>query len=173
MHPHPEGRSSFKYPIGGLLQVKGIVKEEEIRQPNSLDANGEECFIFIKNGKSTGVTIGRGTDIESFVRVHHDYGIKSTSMEIAIHPYSHKDGAFSAPGDSGSIVVDGLGRIVGLLTGGSGTTDSTDVTYVAPYFGVEEQRANQEGLPRLLPLPDRGVGRDIDTAISGKNDLAK
>jgi hypothetical protein len=32
-----------------------------------------------------------------------------------------------------------LGRIVGLLTGGSGTTDSTDVTYVTPYFWVEEQ----------------------------------
>ncbi|KAH8115251.1 hypothetical protein DFH11DRAFT_1688466 [Phellopilus nigrolimitatus] len=116
MHPHPEGHSSFNYPIGGLLQVKGIVEEEEIRQPKSLDANGEECLILIKNGRSTGVTIGRGTGIESF----------STSMEIAIYPYSHKDGAFSAPGDSGSIVVDGLGRIVGLLTGGSGKTDSTD-----------------------------------------------
>jgi hypothetical protein len=88
---------------------------------------------------STGVTIGRGTDIESFVRVYDDHGIKSTSMEIAIHPYSHKDGAFSACGDSGSIVVDGLGRIVGLLTGSSGATDSTDVTYVTPYFRVEEQ----------------------------------
>ena len=139
MHPHPEGRSSFKYPVGGLLQVKGIVKEEEIRQPTLLDANGEECLIVIKHGKSTGVTIGRGTGIESFVREYHDYGIKSTSMEIAIYPYNHKDGAFSAPGDSGSIVVDGLGRIVGLLTGGSGTTDSTDVTYVTPYFWVEEQ----------------------------------
>jgi len=139
MHPHPEGRSSFEYPVSGLLQVKGIVKEEEIRQPTSLDANGEECLIVIKNGKSTGVTIGRGTGIESFVRVYHDYGIKSTSTEIAIHPYNHKDGAFSAPGDSGSIVVDGLGRIVGLLTGSSGTTDSTDVTYVTPYFWVEEQ----------------------------------
>lgn len=138
MHPNPDGRSSFKYPVGGLLQVKGIVNEEEIRQPTLLDANGEECLIVIKNGKSTSVTIGRGTNIESFVRVYH-YGIKSTSMEIAIYPYNHKDGAFSAPGDSGSIVVDGLGRVVGLLTGGSGTTDSTDVTYVTPYFWVEEQ----------------------------------
>lgn len=138
MHPHPEGRSSFKYPVGGLLQVKGILKEEEIRQPTLLDANGEECLIVIKNSRSTGVTIGRGTGIESFVREYH-HGIKSTSMAIAIYPYSHKDGAFSAPGDSGSIVVDGLGRIVGLLTGGSGTADCTDVTYVVPYFWVEEQ----------------------------------
>jgi hypothetical protein len=139
MHPHPEGRSSFEYPVDGLLQVEGIVKEEEIRQPTLLDANGEECLIVIKNGRSTGVTIGRGTGMESFVREYHDHGIKSTSMEIAIHSYSHKDGAFSAPGDSGSIVVDGLGRIVGLLTGGTGTADSTDVSYVTPYFWVEER----------------------------------
>ncbi|KAF8346380.1 hypothetical protein F5887DRAFT_1073567 [Amanita rubescens] len=137
MHPHPEGRSSFEYPVDGLLQVKGIITEEEIHQPTSLDENEEECLIVIKNGRSTGVTIGRGTSIESFVRVHHDYGIKSTSMEIAIYSYSHKDGPFSAPGDSGSIVVDGKGRIVGLpvLNGGSGKIDSTDVSYVTPYFG--------------------------------------
>ncbi|KAI9442327.1 hypothetical protein H4582DRAFT_1769794, partial [Lactarius indigo] len=104
--------------------------------------------IVIKNGKSTGVIIGRGTGIESFVREYHDYDIKSTSMEIAIHLYSHKEGAFSAPGDSGSIVVDGLD---GPLTSGSGMTDSTDVTYVTPYvtpyFWVEEQ------IKKAFPTP--------------------
>lgn len=139
MHPHPEGRSSFKYPVGGLLQVKGIIKEEEIRQPTLLDANGEECLIVIKDGASTGITIGRGSGTESFVREYDDYGTKSTSMQIAIHPYSRKDGAFSAPGDSGSIVVDGLGRIFGLLIGGTGMADAMDVTYVTPYFWVEER----------------------------------
>ncbi|KAH9009672.1 hypothetical protein EDB83DRAFT_452123 [Lactarius deliciosus] len=139
MHPHPEGRSSFKFPIGGLLQVKGVVKENEIRQPTQLDKNGEECLLVIKNGKSTGVTIGRGTGIESFIREYDEYGNESTSMEVAIYSYSHKDGAFSASGDSGSIVVDGLGRIVGLLTGGTGSTDSTDVTYLTPYFWLEER----------------------------------
>ncbi|KAK0477396.1 hypothetical protein IW261DRAFT_1566300 [Armillaria novae-zelandiae] len=139
MHSHPKGRSSFKYPIGGLLQVQGIPKEEEIRHPTLLDANSEECLIVIKNGKSIGVTIGRGTGIASFVREYLEDGIKSTSMAVAIHPYSHKDGAFSAPEDSGSVVVDGHGRIVGLLIGGSGTTNSTDVTYLTPYFWIEEQ----------------------------------
>lgn len=139
MHPHPKGRSSFKYPVGGLLQVTDVIEEHEIRQPTLLDANGEECLIVIKNGRSTGVTIGRGTGIESFVREYDEYGIKSTSMALAIHSYSHKDGAFSAPGDSGSIVVDGQGRIVGMLIGGSGTNDSTDVTYLTPYFWLEEQ----------------------------------
>ncbi|KAJ7755319.1 hypothetical protein DFH07DRAFT_868423 [Mycena maculata] len=122
MHPHPEGRSSLKYPDDGLLQVKGFVKEEEIRQPTQLDANGEECFLVVKNGKTTGVTFGRGAVLESFVRVYDEHGIEKTSIEVAIYPYSNKDGAFSAPGDSGSIVVDGEGRVVDMLAGGAGAT---------------------------------------------------
>src|SRR5580698_3304414 len=106
MHPHPEGRSSFKYPDSGLLQVQGVVKEDELRKPVQLDANGEECLLVIKNGKSSGLTIGRGTSIESFVRVYDRHGIKGTSMEFAVHSYSYKVGPFSGPGDSGSIVVD-------------------------------------------------------------------
>jgi hypothetical protein len=60
-------------------------------------------------------------------------------MEFAIHTYNHKVGPFSAPGDLGSIVIDGLGHIVGMLTGGSGKTDSTDMTYVTPCFWLEKQ----------------------------------
>ncbi|KAI6118380.1 hypothetical protein F5141DRAFT_1187254 [Pisolithus sp. B1] len=138
MHPHPEGRSSYQYPLDNLLQVKGVVPEEEIRNPKQLDGN-EEFLPVVKNGKTTGVTIGRGTGIESFVRQYDNYGVKRTSMEIAVYPYSYRDGAFSAPGDSGSIVVDGQGRIIGLLTGGTGTSDSTDVTYLTPYFWLDER----------------------------------
>jgi hypothetical protein len=67
MHPHPEGQSDFKYPLGGLLQVNGVVKEAELRSPKRLDANGEECLLVVKNGKTTGVTIGRVAGIESVI----------------------------------------------------------------------------------------------------------
>lgn len=139
MHPHPEGLSDFKYPPDGLLQVKGVVKDDEIRKPQQLDANGEKCLIVVKNGKTTGTTLGRLTGMESFIRTHPEYGIKKTSIEIAVYPCSNKDGAFSAPGDSGSIVVDSRGRIVGLLVAGAGTTEETDVTYLTPYWWIEEQ----------------------------------
>ncbi|KAK0497114.1 hypothetical protein EDD18DRAFT_1056447, partial [Armillaria luteobubalina] len=56
--PHPKGHSSFKYLVGGLLQVTDAIEEHEIRQPTLLDANGEECSIVITNGRITGVTIG-------------------------------------------------------------------------------------------------------------------
>ena len=54
-------------------------------------------------------------------------------------PYNHKSKAFSSAGDSGSIVVDGEGRLVGMLTGGSGTTESADLTYITLYFWLQER----------------------------------
>src|SRR6266852_910630 len=131
MHPHPKGQSDFEYPPSGFLQVKGVVKGAE---PKQLDANGEECLLVVKNGKTTGVNIGRVSRPSASMAT-----LKKTSLEVAVYPYSHKDGAFSAPGDSGSIVVDGEGCPVGLLTGGSGTMESTDVTYITPYFWLEER----------------------------------
>ena len=139
MHPHAKTRTSFKYPRGGLLQLRDVVKEDELRHPTMLGANGEECLIVVKNGNTTGVTIGRASSIESFVREYGDHNIRSTSMEVAIYSYSHKDGAFSAPGNSGSIIADANSRILGILTGGTGQTDSTDVTYASPYYWVEER----------------------------------
>jgi hypothetical protein len=153
MHPDPKGRFSFEYPADSLLKVKGVVKEDEIRKPKQLDADGEPCLIVIKNGRTTGATIGRGTGIESFVRDYKN-GIKGTSMEMAIYPYSHRDGAFSATGDSGSIVVDGQGRIVGMITAGSGATDSTDVTYLTPYFWLEERIKKAFPKSYLYPIVD-------------------
>lgn len=108
MYPHAETCPRFKYPGGGLMQRQRIVKGGELRRPAMLDANGGECLIIIKDGTSTSVTLGHGTGIESFVRDYNKYGTHSTSMEIVIHPYSHnlKDGAFSTPGDSGSVIGD-------------------------------------------------------------------
>ncbi|KAF9505055.1 hypothetical protein BS47DRAFT_1374340 [Hydnum rufescens UP504] len=139
MHPDPNGRSSFKFPVGALLKVKGVVGEDDLCRPKQLDANGEPCLLVVKNGNTTNVTLGRGTGLESIVRTIDEYGVQMTSREFAIYPYSRKDGPFSAPGDSGSIVVDGNGRIVGLLTGGSGATDATDVTYITPYYWLEKR----------------------------------
>ncbi|KAF8483854.1 hypothetical protein DFH94DRAFT_792531 [Russula ochroleuca] len=65
------------------------------RSPKHFDANGEECLLVVKNGNTTRVTIGRVTGIESAIREYGSYGLKRTSLEVAVYPYSHKDGAFS------------------------------------------------------------------------------
>ena len=124
MYPHPTARTSFKYPRGRLLQLRDVIKENELHHPTMLDANGEECFLVVKSGNGTGVTIGRATGIMSFVREYFEDGAHETSRELAIYPYGNKEGAFSAQGDSGSIITDGKGCIVGLLTGGAGPPTS-------------------------------------------------
>lgn len=140
MFPHTTARTSFKYPRGRPLQLREIIKEDELRYPTMLDANGEKCLLVVKSGKGTGVTIGRATGIMSFVREYFEDAAHKTSMELAIYPYSNKDGAFSALGDSGSIIADGKGRIVGYLTGGAGQADSTNVTYATPFYWLFDER---------------------------------
>ncbi|KAG8859821.1 hypothetical protein FRC20_011778 [Serendipita sp. 405] len=139
MFPWPEDQANYEYPEDGLLQAFGVVPAGEIYSPQYRDAHGERCLLVVKNGLATGTTIGRVMGMESFTRVYKEYGIKETSMEIAVLPYSNATGLFSAPGDSGSIVLDRNGRILGMLTGGAGTTDGTDVTYLTPYWYLEAE----------------------------------
>ena len=139
MFPRSEDRAGYKYPQGGLLQALGVVQAHEIYNSQHLDASGEKFLPVVKNGLATGTTIGRAMGMESFTRVYDEYGFKETSVEIAVLPYGNKNGPFSAPGDSGSIVLTRDGRILGMLTGGAGTAESTDVSYLTPYWYIEEE----------------------------------
>ncbi|KAI0801514.1 hypothetical protein C8Q74DRAFT_1401040 [Fomes fomentarius] len=139
LFPHPADQANYKYPEDGLLQASGVVQDQEIRNPPHLDVNGEKCLLVVKNGLATGTTVGRVNGLESFTRTYDEYGIQQTSLEIAVLAYDRAHGRFSDAGDSGSIVLSRDGRIVGLLTGGAGRTGETDVTYLTPYWWVEEK----------------------------------
>lgn len=146
-------QSSFKYPPGGLLQVKGVVSKKELLDPKQRDANGDPCLLVIKNGTATGVTLGRGTGLQSIVRTYNKQGVEATSWELAIYPYDKEHAPFSQGGDSGSIVVDGEGQIVGMITGGTNgiQTSSADVTYVTPYHWLQDRIA--EAFPNSFHYP--------------------
>ena len=88
----------------------------------------------IKNGNTTGTTIGCANGTFSIVRNYfNDMSIYQTSMEWAILNYDSKSEVFSKPGDSGSAIADIRGRIGGMPTEGSGTTNSSDITYATPF----------------------------------------
>jgi len=139
MFPRPEDQAGYKYPRDGLLQAYGVVKDKEMRSPQHLDANGYKCLHVVKNGLATGTTVGRVNGLDSFTRIYAEYDIEQTSVEVAVLPYNRKRGPFSARGDSGAIVLERSGGIVGMLTSGSGATDETDTTYLTPYWWLEEQ----------------------------------
>jgi len=139
MWPQPADSADYQYPADGLLQAYDIVPEDELRNPQHLDVHNQKCLLVVKNGTTTATTFGRVNGLESFVRHYPPYGIKETSTEIAVLRYSKDHARFSEPGDSGSIVLDRTGRIVGVLTGGGGSTDSTDISYLTPYFEIHAQ----------------------------------
>jgi hypothetical protein len=146
MYPNVQNAQSFKYPASRLLMLKGTISDKEMRNPTALDQNSDPCLMVIKRGKTTGLTIGRANDIYSYARNY--YGDKAeTSKEWAILPSDSK--AFSDRGDSGSVIVDGLGRIGGLLTGGAGATPSSDITYATP-ISFLLKRMEHEGLNKPI-----------------------
>ena len=70
-------------------------------------------------------------------------------MEWGIINYGNSE-VFSEPGDSGSIIADIHGRVGGMLTGGSGKADSSDMTYATPFWWlIECIKAN--GFPNAHP----------------------
>lgn len=98
----------------------------------------EEGLLVFKNGMTTGTTIGRATHLESIVRTMDKFDICGTSWEVPIH--SCGGDVFSDRGDSGAIIADGKGRIVGLLTGGTTSQlETADVSYASPFYWVFER----------------------------------
>ncbi|CAL1705516.1 unnamed protein product, partial [Somion occarium] len=134
IYPRVDTQPEFEYPGDRLLPLREIIPENFLHHPDMLDIDGEPCLLVIKRGLTTKTTIGRATGIFSYIREYFPNGTHHTSMEWAILPYDGDSGAFSKDGDSGSIIVDRLGRFGGLLTGVAGKTPSSDVTYATPFF---------------------------------------
>ena len=148
-----EDIDNFDFPmIDRLLRLRGTIADDEMRRPTTYDKNGDPCIMVLKRGRTTGLTVGRGNNVFSYTRKY--FGDHSAvSKEWAILPFSNKSGAFSAQGDSGSVVVDGAGRMGGLLTGGGGTTGTgaTDVTYVTPIDFVLKTIRSNKSLAEAYP----------------------
>ena len=96
------------------------------------ESSNKPDFIVIKDGPATGLTVGCLTGMESFVC----NSAGRESVELAVYNFSFKDKprVFSAEGDSGSLVIDGLGRMVGLLHAGTGQREDVDISYATPMY---------------------------------------
>ncbi|KAK0458222.1 uncharacterized protein EV420DRAFT_1544249, partial [Desarmillaria tabescens] len=153
MCPNPRNPHSFVYPDDRLLRLKGTIPDDEMRHPTALDQNDDPCLMVIKHGNTTNLTVGRANDICSYARNYYNDDKAETSKEWAILPFDSKSGPFSAKGDSGSVIVDGQGRIGGLLTGGAGAMSSSDITYATPIsFLLKRMQENGLHKPNINPV---------------------
>ena len=132
MRLNPANPHHFIWPVDGLFRLWGTIPIDEIRKPTMLDQKGDPCTAVLKRGRTTNVTMGKVLKAIAYVRKHITGHETVVSKELAVIPLDKESGPFSAKGDSGAVVVDGMGRIAGIITGGGGATDSFDVTYVTP-----------------------------------------
>jgi len=130
MYPRRDIRKVFKYPQGRQLRINGIVPTNLLAYPDLLGDNDQPCLIVLKDGNSTDLTVGRATGVESFVR---DDDTGQESIELAIYNYNKRSGEFLQKGDSGSLIVDRLGRMVGGdVQGGLDTADGAPMWWLWP-----------------------------------------
>ncbi|CAE6480993.1 unnamed protein product [Rhizoctonia solani] len=142
MYPRSNARSKFDYPWDRLFTLRSILSAAKWHEPNSQDHKGDPARFVIKRGLATGTTIGCLTGFESHKRLYFLSG-KLDSVEVAIYPYNNdsrlfsdnvESVPFSKGGDSGALIAGPLAEFGALLTGGTGSTDSFDITYGTPMF---------------------------------------
>ena len=146
MCPNRANPPSFVYPGSRLHEFFGFIPDREMGCPDSktCDHLNDPAIMVMKRGHTTGLTVGRLNTIRSFSKYYHegDSEVGMNSKEVCVLPRNSKSGPFSEPGDSGSSVVDGKGRIAGLLTGGAGDSVISDCTYVTSINFIRERMAS-------------------------------
>jgi hypothetical protein len=144
-YPLGGGATTFKYPEERKLRIEGCATKEELAKPEEFDSDGQRCLIVGKDGNTTDVTVERYAGLVSFLL--NKVGIES--VELGIYNSGGKNGgAFSAKGDSGSLVWHskrGKARIVGQLHSGMNKGGSTGnhITYCTPGWWFLDQIRKQ------------------------------
>jgi hypothetical protein len=134
-YPQSGSRTTFKSPTNRQLRINGCVTREVLAVPNCLDSSWRPCLIVMKDGNTTDLTVGRYAGLEAY---HcDDLGVES--IELAIYNYDRQSGPFSAKGDSGSLIFNGEGHMVGILHSGMPKGGSNHVTYATPAWWAIEQ----------------------------------
>ena len=115
-----------------------------------------------KRGRTTGLTHGTVDGLSASVTLDYGDGIGTRTLtnQITIATDTSQNPLFSDHGDSGSVVVDGSGHVVGLLFAGGGTT-----TFANPIAS-----ALSELNVALVVDPVKSVIKDIK---DGRKDFVK
>lgn len=144
---HVAGKDNFS------MQLTGVIPDETLRRaPQEVEARDEEedALVVMKRGALGLFTAGVANNVRSVIRRHPALGgAETTCMELCI--VLQKDWKcdwcpnFCARGDSGAIIFDPHGRVVGMVTSGSGLLDyisNVDITYASTMDWILEDAKN-------------------------------
>lgn len=93
-----------------------------------------------KRGRTTGLTFGKVDSIDASVTINYGDGLGNHTLknQIRIVPDTAQSAQFSDHGDSGSVVVDGADKVIGLLFGGSSVaTYANPIQFVLDELNVD------------------------------------
>jgi len=137
MWPNFEDRASYKEYTDGLVQARGMVPLKDLSKLPHLDAHGDPALFVVMNGRTSGTRLGCVNGLHSTRRTFSEFGIEEVdSLEIGVVPSGKGPLPFSKCGDSGAGVFDRDGRVLGIVNGGAGPTNTTDVTFVSPFWWI-------------------------------------
>ncbi|PIL29493.1 hypothetical protein GSI_08435 [Ganoderma sinense ZZ0214-1] len=157
----------FPFPLERLLELRGgIVPDAELRAPQQKDFNDDPCLMVLKRGAASGVTTGRLNNVPSYTRTYWADGTSDVSMEWPIFGYLHEKHkyarSFSERGDSGAVVVDGAGRIAGILTSAAGLNDPSVKNRTSPL----DDEANVTYMMAADFIRDQMLTRGVDMNVN-------
>jgi hypothetical protein len=134
-YPQSAGRTAFKFPTNRQLRIKRLCHARAPGCSRLFRQQRRALPYRHEDGNTTDLTVGRYAGLESFLC--DDFGVES--IELAIYNYDKQSGPFSAKGDSGSLIFDGEGHMVGILHSGMPKGGSNHVTYATPAWWAIEQ----------------------------------
>ena len=116
---------------GRQLRINGIVTHKLLANPDLYNAEDQPCLVVMKDGSTTDLTVGLYAGLESYFC--DDLGVESS--KLGIYNYDKKKGpVFSKKGDSGALILDGKGRMVGQLHSriNKGGSTNNHITHTTP-----------------------------------------
>lgn len=122
-----EGDAPFVFPPDRLLKIKGYLSQERLSGPDMHDGD----MIVMKDGNTTDLTFGRSGGLDSYFCDEHGH----MGVGLAIYNYGKGfNGVFAAMGDSGSLIFNRNGEMVGLIHAAKAKVDTgaTTITYGIP-----------------------------------------
>lgn len=157
MWGQPANPTSFRYPVGNLLRFAGTVSDQEMFKPDPKNKDDDDApaIMVLKQGNASDLTVGRLNTVRAFVREYSKGQPGEMSKELSVLPRNYQSGPFSDRGDSGSVVVDGRGRVCGIITGGDGApgVSESDCAYVTSINFLIKRLADYQIKANILPLP--------------------
>ncbi|RPA94254.1 hypothetical protein L873DRAFT_1939557 [Choiromyces venosus 120613-1] len=129
--------------LTSLAGTKANLRSSVVSDPEPKVTTRSESAA-VASQRAFGASVGSGGNIQRDVVARGGIGAdtgRNQNKLVLYRPSMFRP--FAAKGDSGSAIVDCLGRLGGLITAGGGLTDPSDITYATPIsFIIGSLKAN-------------------------------